>query len=159
MNVSFKETCAKYFKHPNYENFLEESTRHEYDTFFNLDLESMHLLEYNVNPNMLLNMILNDARNETISYSTAKRLTENHESVRLLSDLTTIKNKIASNNTYPDIQIDLDSAERLYNEHIDLITSQMYTKNRITNKISGEKPTKYFCNLEKTVMPKNTYPN
>ena len=149
MNVSFKETCAKYFKHPNYENFLEESTRHEYDTFLNLDLESMHLLEYNVNPNMLLNMILNDARNETISYSTAKRLTENHESVRLLSDLTTIKNKIASNNTYPDIQIDLESAERLYNKHIDLITSQTYTKNRITNKISGEKPTKFFCNLEK----------
>ena len=56
----------------NYNNFFQESSEAEYIEFSNISSENMQNLEYKIDYNLLLEMILNDARNVTISYTVAK---------------------------------------------------------------------------------------
>ena len=49
----------------------------------------------------------------------------------------------------PNIDVDLQSAETLYNEFIESRAININYRNKVTDKIDGEKLSKYFCSLEK----------
>ena len=76
INSSIKITCAKYIEHDIYHNFYQEATDEELSTFKSLDAPAFHNREFTINPHLLLEIILNYIRNETIFYSKAKHKQE-----------------------------------------------------------------------------------
>ena len=81
-------TCSKYFISPFHENFLIEASVEELDTFKNMSPEELQAIPYNVNPNVLLDMILNDIKNAAVVYSTRKSRLEREEETRLWKEIT-----------------------------------------------------------------------
>ena len=57
-----------------------------------LDMETLHAFEYTINPHLLLEMFLNDIRNETILYSTAKHKRENEHEKLLFNNYAKLQN-------------------------------------------------------------------
>ncbi len=66
--------------------------------FMSLDFIVIQMLEYNINYNLLLEMLLNDIKNETVSFSTAKHLWENRHEKELLENLTCLQDLNCVNN-------------------------------------------------------------
>ena len=146
---TIKVTCAKYLKHNSYENFYQESSDQEIADFLLLDFSALHLLDYNINPNLLLDMLLNDIKNETISYSTAKHLRENRHEKELLENLTRLQELNCGNNPPINISDELANAEATYTEFVEGRAYKTFLSSKVTSKLEGEKPTRFFCNLEK----------
>ena len=65
-------TCAKYVKHHTYEIFFQSASEFEINSFMEKSPEELQLLEFNVNPNVLMEQLLNDIRNTSITYSIKK---------------------------------------------------------------------------------------
>ena len=149
INFAIKTTCAKYFKHHSYANFYQSATEDELRDFMSLDIETLHALEYTINPHLLLEMFLNDIWNETISYSTAKHKRENEHEKLLFNNYAKLQNISAQPDPPPNIDIELEIAETLYNNFVETRACNINYRNKITEKVEGEKPTAYFCSLEK----------
>ena len=149
INSSIKVTCAKYLKHANYRNFYQDSTENEINEFLSLDINAIQELEFTINPHLLLEMLLMDIRNETISYSTAKYRRENEHEKQLFNNYTRLQNIAAQPNPPLNIDVELQYAETIYNEFIENRAIKINYRNKVTDKIDGEKPSKYFCSLEK----------
>ena len=144
------DTCARYVQTPNYLNFFQECTDLEYNIFSNNTPETLQNLEFNINPNLFIEVILNDLKNCTISYVAAMKRHDILKEKELLgeivklqlesyeaggnADLTTLNNK---HREYTDI------IQKRADNSIFLRTSRM--------KIEGEKPTSFFCKLEKNL--------
>ena len=61
-------------------NFYEKCNHDKLREFLSLPNESFHNLNYSIKPHLLLDMLQNDIKNETINYSTAKhRIELSHE--------------------------------------------------------------------------------
>ena len=143
----FRETFAKYLKHETYVNFFQECTQAELNSFCKNDPEELQNLEYNINPNLLLDMIINDTKNVTISYAVNKKKSENLEEKELFNKLMKAKNSLEG------------ASEREKNEFLELEQSYCtLMDNKAKEKIltwnkkfrtDGEKPTRHFCNMEK----------
>ena len=146
---SIKVTCAKYRKHNIYGNFYQEATNDEMAEFMSLDISVIQTLDYNINYNLLLEMLLNDIKNETVSYSTAKHLRENRHEKELLKNLTHLQDLNCTNNPPENLSEQLLNAEAEYNAFIGNRASKIFLSNKVTAKLEGEKPTSYFCSLEK----------
>jgi len=142
INRTIKNTYAKYIKHNIYENFFQESSLEEYEDFINLNIENIEQMELSVNPHVF--HVLNDVRNESITYSSAKNKANCSLGVKLLNDVRILQKKISGGDVDPNTQDNLAQAEILYNEFIEHQTRQQYVSNRLLSKIQGEKPTTFF---------------
>ena len=60
-----------------YDNFLQQATPEEKERFMSLSIEQMQILDYNIDPNLMLEMLLHDIRLESIGYSKAKNKKDN----------------------------------------------------------------------------------
>ena len=151
INKTIKTTCAKYVQLNNYENFLQDSSAEEFENFMNLEYIDLQKLDYSINPHLLLEMFLNDIRNETISYTTAKNKAENEVANNLLSVVKNLQNKLACSNDIANNTLteELETAEKNYNDFIESKTCNLSFKSKSLNRVEGEKPTKFFCALEK----------
>ena len=151
INYTIKKCFAKYVIHPSYDNFFQSASDEDFLQFMSLDISEIELMEFNVDPHVLLDMILTDIRNETITYSAAKRHFNSSIETDLLNKLQLIQNKITSGEAYPTIFDELEHAERQYSEFRELHNRSNYLSSRLLSKIEGEKPTKYFLNIEKNL--------
>ena len=149
INICIKGTCAKYVKHHLYENFYQNASNIELEQFMSHNIETLQTLEYTINPHLLLEMFLNDIRNETISYSTAKHRRENEHEKSLFNTLKRLQNIASQPDPPQNIEIDLHNAEESYNEFIESRACNINYRNKVIDKVDGEKPTAYFCSLEK----------
>ena len=142
-------TCAKYVTSPLYTNFLQECSNEELDHFKNKSPEELQILEFNINPNLMFEMVLNDIRNMTIAYSTQKNKMEKaRESQlhRVLKDLQDIK---ASGIEIDNLDEELSTATNNYNDYIQRKNENSVFMKDVQNASEGEKPSAYFCSLEK----------
>ena len=84
-------TLAKYVNMEGFDNFFAQASEEQLAHFLNQSNDYYFNLDFNINPCLLLDMILNDARCESISYDAEiKRLNRNHEK-NLLDDLGIVK--------------------------------------------------------------------
>lgn len=150
INKSIRNTLAKYVKHELHDNFYTDASPAEFDDFMSIDPGQLSNYEYKIDPHLVLEMILNDARNESISYSTAKKKLENQAATDLLNNLKRLQ-ELNSTVTDPNIRADLAQAELDYNQFIEAQSLGKFFSNRVLSKISGEKPSKFFLNLEKNM--------
>ena len=71
----FRLTLAKYVIKHGFNNFYSESSEQELQEFINQENAFSSRQEYGIDPHLLFEMILNDCRCESISFSAEKRNT------------------------------------------------------------------------------------
>ena len=146
---SIKLCLAKYVRNANYENFLEQAPADAIDNFLNQPAHSFHNFEYTINPNLLVEMLLNDIKNSAISYSVAKKKNENSRLNELLLRIDQLYALRHTRHLTNDEQTELDD---LTNEHegiLEIKAEVIMKRDKLLNKLEGEKASKYFCSLEK----------
>ena len=145
INKTITETCSKYVEFGDGSNFYEEASQSEMEEFCNLDIDEISSLNYKINPNLLYEMIMNDIRNATISFST--NLTHSHKKHEeyLFKEINRLT--VLNSNGALDQEIMIKEIE--YNESISSRSEKFIINSKITNKVEGEKATKFFCNLQK----------
>ena len=67
----------------------------------------------------------------------------------MFNNYTRLQNIAAQPNPPLNIDVELQYAETIYNEFIENRAIKINYRNKVTDKIDGEKPSKYFCSLEK----------
>ena len=158
INKTIKITCSKYVNLLGYANY-SEATDPELEAFLNLDIEAIQHLDFHVDANILLEMILNDARNEIISFSVNKsRNNQNREKI-LLKDIQRLDNLNNSNPLITDNHADELAQKR--NEYELLIqekSGKFLMNNKISHRVEGEKASKFFCNLQKNFAAQKYIP-
>ena len=84
-------TLAKYVNMEGFDNFFAQASEEQLAHFLNQSNDYYFNRDFNINPCLLLDMILNDARCESVSYDAEiRRLNRNHEK-NLLDDLRIAK--------------------------------------------------------------------
>ena len=108
-------------------------------------------IQFTINDQLFLETLLIMIRGETIKYSSIKKKENMQEEIKLEKEILEIEENI--NNNTLNIHInDLNSLEekrkRLYEIRNKKKWREFYYDRGVDMKISGEKPTKYFLNLE-----------
>ena len=139
-------TLAKYLTSANHNNFYEEATDQELLEFENLSAYEKNRLDYSINPNLLLEMLLNDIKNESISYITASKKEKTSRLNFVKKMIENLRKKNVLN----------QHEQNLYNDYVteyDIIIEntarKIMKRDKILSKAFNEKPSKFFCNLEK----------
>ena len=104
---------------------------------------------FNIQYSLLLDMVLNDIRNATISYKVGKNRTEDSKIKKVQSLIIEAESELNMDPTNINV---LTKIERLQNEYSDLLEGKKSSKifaSKLFAKINGEKPTADFCALEK----------
>ena len=152
------DTCAKYVIFPEYANFFQECTNDQLDLFRGKSPEELQSLNYNIDYNLLLEMLLNDIRNNTISYTIAKKRNDAKNEKDLLKDIVKLQLKSLEEET-PDNLAALKEKEDLYLEIVTRKADRNIFFRSAKMKIQGEKPTSFFCKLEKCLATKKYVSN
>ena len=148
---TIKSIATEYaiFKDDN--NFFESAANEELENFRdNLSPELIQTLNFKINSQEILDVILMAIRRETIKFSSAKKRARQEKENLLLCDLEDLETRLHSVQ-YDSIQISetiqvkRQELEELYSYQ----ASGAYVRARARYKIEGEKPTKLFCSLEK----------
>ena len=146
---SISHTLAKYLHHNQYDNFFVEANEAALQEFENLSPQDKNNLEYKINPNLLLEMVLNDIKNHSSAYAAAKKREHRNILRDKLIDLTWLK-KLQSGDRPPlNINTRVDQCETEYNSLLDDHTRKSYLSKRIRAAVEGEKATPYFLNSQK----------
>ena len=142
-------TLAKYVQLNGFQNFYAEASEEQLQEFLNKENNYYFNLNYNINPHLLFEMIMNDVRCESISYAAERARRQRLEE-------KTLRNELNSAKTLSDLQPDDDRLLESYqncldnfDRFIDNKAKQKLLGQGVTNKALGEKPTSYFLNLEK----------
>ena len=112
-------------------------------------LVEIQRLPLNIDPQLFFDTLLIEIRGETIKYSSRKKRTLNQRFINLTKELNDLENLISANQNGDNFQ-----------ERISIIRTELETLNKVETEgaalrckaiysLQGEKPTKYFCNLEK----------
>ena len=154
INKSIKTTCMKYLDMGDSSNFYEEALPHELELFYALEIEEIATFNFTIAPNLLYEMIMNDCRNETISFSTNSNAKSRNSEKLLLDEI----NRLISINTNGLLDIEIENKKNEYELALEGKSEKYLLNNKICNKIDGEKPTKFFCNLQKNFSAQKYIP-
>ena len=146
---SINETCSKYFASDIHANFLIEASPDELADFKEKSPEDLQELNYNISPSLMFDMLLNDVRNATISFSTNKKRIENEEEKRLHADIVKYQNIKSLGKDIPNLDPLLEASEQRYKEFLEAKSERQIFRNKVTNAKENERPTAYFCSLER----------
>ena len=146
---TIKESLSKYVVIDGYDNLLEQGTAEEIDHFKAKSPRELHECSYNINPNLLLEMLINDIRIESIGYSVAVKKAENERIAFISQKLEYFKRTISLNtlSAYDEQQYNDLCTE--YDSIIERKALNIMRRDKILSKAFNEKPSKFFCNLEK----------
>ena len=119
-------TLAKYIQHPQHNNFINDASAEEVNEFLNLETEYiMQYNTFNIQYSLLLDMVLNDIRNATISYKVGKNRTEDSKIKKVQSLIIEAESEL---NLDPTNINSLTKIERLQNEYSDLLEGKKAVK-------------------------------
>ena len=139
-------TLAKYVKFGNYGNLLEDGTDDDIDYFLSLDPPLQQGYEFNINPNLLLTMIINDVKNESIGFITSHKKGLKCRKVFLMKKIEHYRKKSNLN----DIEKVLyDEFLTEYDGIIEREALEIMRRDKILSQAQNEKPSRFFCSLEK----------
>ena len=148
INNTIAKTFAKYVIIDGYDDFFTESSITDFENFINLSPEEKNNFNYKINPNLLIEMLINDIKNESVSYESALRRDLNEWESDLKSKITWLKTLFSQQNSL-DLRNRIKTAENDLNDFIDLKTNTLFKARLSKFKTEGEKPTTFFCSLEK----------
>ena len=136
-------------EHDSYTNFYQDCTDNEMLNFLETHTpSSLQNLDFNINPNLFLEMLLNDIKNVTISYSVQKNREINLEEKTLFENLKRAKNDVMENDSDTS-RHNLADIENKYDAFMDKKAKDFILNRNTEMKIQGEKPNSFFCLLEK----------
>ena len=78
-----------------------------------MEIEIIEQMELNINPHVFLEMVLNDIKNEFITYASAINRANRARENKLLNDVKILQDEITGGDINPSTQIDLPQAEAL----------------------------------------------
>ena len=148
IEYSVKDTLAKYYVSPDHQNFYLEANPQELNNFHEQDTNTLSEKEFNIDPSLLMEMILNDIRNSTISYSVAQAKIRNNGEKEAYNNLSRAQNIVNINPT-DENQAELDELQQEYTNMVEINEQIKLINNNKKHRMDGEKATKFFCNLEK----------
>ena len=144
-----RETCARYMVHQNYDNFYNNATDEEMSEFVSKTPEELQELNFNINPSLFFDVLLNDVRNATITFSLRKKRERDREGNELLSRLKRLQELQDQDIDLGNLEEELATAKIQYENFIkDCQLKNTFIKG-VRNLKEGEKPTPYLCSLEK----------
>ena len=111
------------------------------DEIENIPDEEMH---FTINDQLFLDVLLMELRGQSISYGSFKKKQRNNEEKELISKLTLIENHLNTNNAEELDILKTDLQDIRYEK---LKGNMIRSRAEYIDK--GERPTKYFCGLEK----------
>ena len=111
--------------------------------------EQLQELVMTINPQLFLETLLLEVRGKTIGYCAWKKKSK-QETQRLAYHRLEIAEMVADMNpTNEDLKVQLQKARAEVNHFIDEETEAAQCRARLKWHIEGEKPSRYFCSLEK----------
>ena len=144
-----KECLAKYVCIGTYTNFLEQATMDQIERFMSLSANELQLCDYNINPNLLYEMLVNDMKLECRAYMKVSMKKANDEKKLLANRIGELKEKKRRSILSPVELIELEQKIIEYDRLLENLAKDIINRDKILSKIDGERPSKYFCNLEK----------
>ena len=147
-------TCSIYYDSPEHNNFLNEAGEAELERFRALTPEVLQSLPFNIDPSTLLDMMLNDIKNAAIAFSVNKARRENEEEKRLLKDAMKYQNMKSLGLQTDNLDVLIETTERRYQAYIEEKNEKRVFRNKVMAVEENEKPTAYFCSLEKNMSAK-----
>lgn len=100
-------------------------------------------IQFSINDQLFLDVLLMEIRGQTISYSSYKKKTNDKKETQIMEDIL----KLEQNLTEDKIS-ELDLLKQELMEIRQTKIKGAVIRSRVTNLLEGEKPTKYFCSLE-----------
>ena len=108
---------------------------------------SNDLIQFDINDQLFFETLLMEIRGKTISYASYKKKKDTQEEHSLIAEIQELENKMDHLNNNQS-QLLQDKKEQLVNIRNNKLQG-MIIRSRMTWINEGEKPTSYFCNLEK----------
>ena len=151
INRTIATTFAKYVLIDGYDDFFTESSELELENFLNLSSDEKNEFNYKINPNLLIEMLINDIKNESVSFESALKRELNEWESELKTRIAWLKILYGqqSNQNQNEVRARLREAENDLNDFIDLKTNTLYKARLSKFATEGEKPSNFFCSLEK----------
>ena len=102
-----------------------------------------------INPQLFLECLLLEIRGKTIEYSARKKKSKNEAQKLAIHRLEIAEIASDNNPTSDDLKRELDIAKKAVEEFAKIESEGAYCRSRAKWQVEGEKPSKFFCNLEK----------
>ena len=145
-------SCMRYVKVPGNINFYESADFGSIMEFRNIPLQELPSLDYNIKKGDLLETIINDVK---LTCNAHAAMTKKRDK----AEINEVKNRILEEES-----LNNDNHERLdaLNKQYDSLINEMATKELFKRqgcfKVDGEKPSKFFLNLEKHIVSEKYIP-
>ena len=111
--------------------------------------EQLQDLTYTINPQLLLETLLFEIRGSTIEYCTRKKKQKNEALNLALHRLEASEKKSDKDPEKIDLLDELNKAKKIVENFENENVEAALVRARLRWQLEGEKPSKYFCNLEK----------
>ena len=111
--------------------------------------ESLQTLPLVINLQLFLEPLLMEIRRVTILYSSLKKRERHAKEALLISDLEILQEEMHKGSEREGLTDEYDRKKSELEEIIKYQANGAFVRSRASNKVEGEKPTKYFCSLEK----------
>ena len=135
----------------NDENFFEncsDEELHEFKT--SQSAESLQSLPLKINSELFLETLFMEIRRVTILFSASKKRNRLEKELSLLSDIEILENQVQNSVDHNDnLETELHDKKEALEELYRYQAQGAYIRSRAIYKVEGERPTKFFCALEK----------
>ena len=146
-----KRVACQYAIIENDQNFFQNATPENLEMFLTEQTpESLQNLPLTINPELFLDTLMMEIRQETIIYSAAKKRNKVAEEQLLNHDIEILEYQIQQNPTRDEtLQSELDEKKSALENIYKYQAQGAYVRSRASYKVEGERPTRMFCSLEK----------
>ena len=134
---------------PGFENFYEQASPEELQLFGLMSTLERSLFEYNIDPNMLIEMIINDVMMESRKFEIRKRREERDFEDKFEIRIQFLESQIELYGDSLQLEMRAQELRRELNTLRENKANQITLDREAEFKRYGERPTRYFCNLEK----------
>ena len=138
INETIRETASRYAEDIYDTDFLKIATP-----------EQLQELSYTINPQLLLETLLLEIRGKTIEYSARLKKSKNEAQKLAIHRLEVLETTSDSEPLNHALKVELERAKKIVEDFIKIDNEGAQCRARTKWRVEGEKPSKFFCNLEK----------
>lgn len=137
-------------------NVTRQYSKHEFNNDFweNLSNEQLQEIDLNINPQLFFDVLLMEVRGMTIAYSSTLKKLKNERFKKLKEDIETLTQQILDDPNNIEIKNNL----AIFQNELELLIKHDAEGAAVRTKafysIEGEKPSNFFCKLEKNMGTK-----
>ena len=149
---TIKKTCCQYATINNDNNFYTNVSNENLNEFLEAQTpESLQALNFNINPQLILDILLLEIRKETIKYSASKKKERIFRELLLNHEIEALETEILASNehNFAEINNKLQTKKEDLEEIYSYQAQGAFIRARARYKVEGEKPTRLFCALER----------